>query len=75
MLTRRTLVVTCMTASMLFALPASAKTLIYFSEGSPEGFKSATLRFTDHGRRKFAPDLQPIGGVQTRVDSGCASPR
>ena len=38
MLTRRTLAVTCMTASMLFALPASAKTLIYCSEGSPEGF-------------------------------------
>lgn len=38
MWTRRTLVAACVTAAVAFSLPASAKTLIYCSEGSPEGF-------------------------------------
>ena len=38
MFTRRSLVVACVTTAILFSVPAGAKTLIYCSEGSPEGF-------------------------------------
>ena len=38
MFSGRTLAAACVAASMASALPASAKTLIYCSEGSPEGF-------------------------------------
>ena len=35
---QKNLVVACVTTTILFSLPANAKTLIYCSEGSPEGF-------------------------------------
>ena len=38
MFTRNNLVAACITTTILFSLPTSAKTLIYCSEGSPEGF-------------------------------------
>lgn len=38
MFSRRSLVAACVTTAILFSVPAGAKTLIYCSEGSPEGF-------------------------------------
>jgi dipeptide transport system substrate-binding protein len=38
MISRRSLVAACVATAILFSVPAGAKTLIYCSERSPEGF-------------------------------------
>ena len=58
------------------ASAASAKTLVYCSEGSPEGFIPA-LHLRHHLRCLVEPDLQPPGRVRARhAPRSCpASPR